>query len=510
MASGDVGITPGSLTFLERLQTQLIEAGFNPIDPHRRSWRGPIAEPFRKLTTATAMLVVFQDGWPFRSPKIFVDGIVGEHVNSKGEVCMWTAGDSSLEWLTLDGIYERITLWCQRACDGFKEEDLVFDAHLYFESRELALAFIDIGALKLGAFADEDRGDLHAPLTTNKHIYISAGLGERKSLKGRWYFRSHVPMPPRDLSSFRDALTTNQRRNFDRKIEATRNRGENAIQLALLIWSTSKGLNAQIIKLSLAGTAVSATALEVAPVDEQSLRLRSGPDSKMLSSKRVVLFGLGAIGSHVAVLLAEMGVQTLVLVDGDILRPGNVVRHTAGGQFVGLNKVTAVAKTISDHTPWTNVETNAALPWHPEELKELLQGADVVLEATGLSSFASHLSTITEEVSVPFVSVALYRGGKIARIRRQMPGRDFPIYRRKGVGKYPIIPPGEDEVLGLEVGCSDPIINASPVSVVSAATVAVRVAVHILAEHVGLEEELIQVFEPLDLAPFDKTGVISI
>jgi len=230
----------------------------------------------------------------------------------------------------------------------------------------------------------------------------------------------------------------------------------------------------------------------------------------MLSSKRVVLFGLGAIGSHVAVLLAEMGVQTLVLVDGDILRPGNVVRHTAGGQFVGLNKVTAVAKTISDHTPWTNVETNAALPWHPEELKELLQGADVVLEATGLSSFASHLSTITEEVSVPFVSVGLYRGGKIARIRRQMPGRDFPIYRRRGVGKYPIIPPGEDEVLGLEVGCSDPIINASPVSVVSAATVAVRVAVHILAERVGLEEELIQVFEPLDLAPFDKTGVISI
>jgi hypothetical protein len=510
MASDDVGIVSGSLPSLEHLHTELIQAGFNPSDPHLRCWKGPIAEPFRQLTSATTMRLVFQDGWPFLAPKIFVYGILSEHVNSDGEVCLWTAGDSSLEWLTLDGIYDRIKLWTQRALHGFKEEDLVLDAHLYFEKKDRTLALIDIPSLHQGTFADDDRGDLKGILDANKHIWISAGLGDSRFLRGRWYFRSRVSIPPRNLSTFRDALTTNQRRNFDRKIEATKKHGENALQFAALIWPTSKGLNAQIIKFQLTGTEIEASALQVAPMDEQSLRLRSGRDSKVLSNKRVALFGLGAIGSHVAILLAEMGVPTLVLVDGDILRPGNVVRHAASRQFIGFDKVTAVAKTIGEHTPWTNVETNTAFPWHPVEIKKLLHGADAVVEATGLSSFAAHLSTITEEASLPFVSVALYRGGKIARIRRHMPGRDFPIYRRKGVEKYPIIPPGEDEVLGLEVGCSDPIINASPASVASAATIAVRVTVDILGERVGLEEELIQVYEPLDPPPFDKIGVIAI
>lgn len=510
MASDDIGIVSRSLPSLESLRTELIQAGFNPTDPHLRCWKGPIAEPFRQLTSATTMRLVFQDGWPFRAPKIFVDGILSEHVNSKGEVCLWTVGDSSLEWLTLAGINVRIKLWIQRALQGFKEEDLVLDAHLYFEKHDRMLALIDVPSLNKDAFAEDDRGDLHGVLDANKHILISAGIGDRKSLRGRWYFRSSLSISPRNLSSFRDALTINQRRNFDRKIEATKKGGEHAIQLAALIWPTSQGFNVQIIRLQVTGSEIKGAALQVAPTDEQSLRLRSGPDSKVLSKKRVVLFGLGAIGSHVALLLAEMGVQTLVLVDGDILRPGNIVRHAASRQFIGLDKVTAVAKTITEHTPWTNVETNASFLWHPGEIKELLQGADIVLEATGLSSFAAHLSTITEEVALPCVSVALYRGGKIARTRRQMPGRDCPIYRRKEVEKYPIIPPGDDEVLGLEAGCSDPIINASPASVAGAATIAVRVAVDILAERVGLEEEFIQVYEPLDAAPFDKLGFITI
>jgi len=456
------------------------------------------------------MRLVFQDGWPFRAPKIFADGITSQHVNSEGEVCLWTATDSSFEWLTLAGIIERIELWTQRALQGFEEGDLVLDAHLYFEKHDRTLALVDVPSLKQGAFEEDDRGDLHGVVEENKCVRILAGIGDRNLPRGRWYFRSSVSIPPRNLSSFRETLTTNQRRNFDRKIEATKKGGEHSIQLAALIWQTSKGLNAQIIRLEADGTEVKAVALQVAPTDEKTLKLRSGPDLKVLSRKRVVLFGLGAIGSHVAVLLTEMGVQTVVLVDGDTLRPGNIVRHAASRQSIGLDKVTAVARTIAERTPWTDVETILAYPWHPDEIKNRIQGADIVLEATGLSSFAGHLSTITEELGLPLVSVALYRGGKIARVRRQMPGRDCPIYKRKGVEKYPIIPPGDDEILGLEAGCSDPIINASTASVTAAATLAVRVAVDILADRVGVEDELIQVYEPLEVVPFDKVGFVGI
>jgi hypothetical protein len=510
MASDDIGIVSESISSLEALQTELIQAGFNPVDPHLRSWKGPILEPFRQLTSATTMRVVFQDGWPFRAPKIFVNGITSQHVNSYGEVCLWTTADSSLEWLTLAGINERIELWTQRAIQGFEEEDLVLDAHLYFEKSDRPLALINIPSMKQGLFEEDDRGDLHGVVEENRCVRILAGIGDRNLLRGRWYFRSSVSVTPRNLSSFRENLTTNQRRNFDRKIEATKNRGEHAIQLAALIWQTSKGFNAQIIKLETNGTEIEAAALQVAPMDEQILKLRSGPDSKMLAGKRVVLFGVGAIGSHVAVLLAGMGVQSLVLVDGDLLRPGNIVRHAASRELIGLDKVTAVAKTIAKSTPWTNVETILAYPWHPDEIKDRVQGADVVLEATGLSSLASHLSTITEGLGLPFVSVALYRGGKIARVRRQMPGLDFPIYRRRSIDKYPVVPPADDEVLGLEAGCSAPIVNASPVCVVAAATMAVRIAVDILTDRARAEEELIQIFDPLDAPPFDKLGLILI
>ena len=43
----------------------------------------------------------------------------------------------------------------------------------------------------------------------------------------------------------------------------------------------------------------------------------------------MAVFGCGAIGSNVACRLAEAGTGMLRLVDADIMRPGNIVRHAA-------------------------------------------------------------------------------------------------------------------------------------------------------------------------------------
>jgi tRNA A37 threonylcarbamoyladenosine dehydratase len=60
------------------------------------------------------------------------------------------------------------------------------------------------------------------------------------------------------------------------------------------------------------------------------LALRAGPDRNTLAGKRVVVFGVGAIGSHAALTVAKAGTGTMTLVDADVLRPGDVVRHAAG------------------------------------------------------------------------------------------------------------------------------------------------------------------------------------
>jgi hypothetical protein len=62
--------------------------------------------------------------------------------------------------------------------------------------------------------------------------------------------------------------------------------------------------------------------------------------------QQVVLFGAGAVGSHLAVRLAECGIGILVIHDTDLLRPGNVVRHVGRRDQVGLPKADVVKTAI--------------------------------------------------------------------------------------------------------------------------------------------------------------------
>ena len=132
-----------------------------------------------------------------------------------------------------------------------------------------------------------------------------------------------------------------------------------------------------------------AAALVAEPNDERTLRLRAGPDADVLKGRSAVLFGAGALGGHVAVTLAESGVDSLRIVDGDLLSPGNVVRHVAGHDHVGGPKVNAVEAAIRNHAPWTKVEsiTPPTNPYGSQEIAQLIENVDVVIDATGNDAF---------------------------------------------------------------------------------------------------------------------------
>ena len=93
--------------------------------------------------------------------------------------------------------------------------------------------------------------------------------------------------------------------------------------------------------------------MQPAPTDELSLILRAGPDTAALRTVRATLFGAGALGGYVGNTLAESGLGHLDIVDGDVLLPGNVVRHVAGHDQVGKAKVQAVHQVVVNHAPWT-------------------------------------------------------------------------------------------------------------------------------------------------------------
>ena len=123
------------------------------------------------------------------------------------------------------------------------------------------------------------------------------------------------------------------------------------------------------------------------------------------------MFGVGALGGHIAVALAESGIESLRIIDGDILSPGNVVRHVAGHTQVGKLKVASVKSVIEDHAPWTRVDP-VAPPVNPagaSEIAQLIEDADLVIDATGNDAFVYPVSQVAEELGRPFVSGALFR-----------------------------------------------------------------------------------------------------
>ena len=253
-----------------------------------------------------------------------------------------------------------------------------------------------------------------------------------------------------------------------------------------------------------------AAALIAEPSDERTLQLRAGPDAETLKRRKAVLFGVGALGGHVAVTLAESGIGALRIIDRDFLSPGNVVRHVAGHTQVGERKANAAAVIIADHAPWTEVEP-VSPPGNPEgrqEIAHLLEDADLVIDTTGNDAFVDSIAQVAAELGKPLVSGALLRGGSIGRVQRKALESDALISNRPQTTDYPEVLPGEPrgDFAEPDLGCSAPVHNAPPASVLACASLVTQAAIDVLTERFELEDEVIDIYRPLPEAPFDKVG----
>jgi len=497
------------ISSLEQLQTELIKQGFEPVDQDLRAWAGPVFSSFSNLTDAEEMKIVFQDGWPFLHPKVFVPGLDYEHVNAHNEVCLWRDDDGSMDWVTLDGIRSKVDQWCAHADKGFRDEDMVLDAHLYYENAGRRLVLLDINNILGEEVADGSCGNLYAHDINKDCIRIDT---LRRNCSGRvaLYYRSNIHRPPHNIDSFYDILHSKQKKDYDRRLVAIKKRHRDAINYIVLIWSYKNRYNVQIINISIdKNFRPISQALVAAPLDEQYLSLRAGQQFETLNKYKIAIFGVGAIGSHVSMLLCKMGTGVLKIIDNGLIRPSHVVRHIANIQDVGLSKASVVKKMVKQNAPWTEVEVVEDISWAQEKLKELCQEVDLIVDATGYNSFAQNLSSIADSIGKQFISASLFKAGNVARIRYQPSRDDTPIYKRIVDDRYPIIPFSQNETAGLEPGCSSPVINAPPQSVygISALTCQVISDIFMGKEQAGFD--LIQVCSGDGKPPFDRVGIFK-
>ena len=499
---------------LEGFRADLVGAGFEPVsDTDRRMWRGPIHPAFDGLTDTRTMEIVFDPGWPYRPPRVFVQGLNTNHSTLDGFACLWRDGDLSGEWETVDGLFSRIEDWCKRAKNGWQDDDLPFDAYLNFKHKWPVMATFDFESLRtsIGSW-----GDMNGVFTNPTLLSLRLGpaTGPRE-LRGLWLRVGHLQAPPpRNLSELPQHLKRSQRKGLGKALSRRREtRGPQetgGVDIILFAWQRRERTDLLVMACEGVGDKVEAAALVAEPNDDRTLRLRAGPDAEILKGRRAVLFGAGALGGHVAVTLAESGIDSLRIVDSDLLSPGNVVRHVAGHDQVGGPKVNAVEAAIRNHAAWTKVESMAppANPYGSREIAQLVQDADVVIDATGNDAFVHPVARVSTELGKPLVSGALFRGGFIGRVQRKALDTDTPINNRPESPDYPIIPPGDSgaDLAEPDLGCSAPVNNAPPASVLACGSLIAQAAIDVLTERFELEDEVIDVYRTLPEAPFDRVG----
>jgi adenylyltransferase/sulfurtransferase len=143
---------------------------------------------------------------------------------------------------------------------------------------------------------------------------------------------------------------------------------------------------------------------------------------------RVLLIGLGGLGSPVSMYLAASGVGHLVIVDHDKVELTNLQRqivHTTAS--IGESKVTSAAKQLKALNPEIAV-TTIDRKLDEAELLEQARAADVVVDASDNFATRFAVNRVCVKAKKPLVSGAVVRfEGQVGVFRPDLP--DSPCYR---------------------------------------------------------------------------------
>lgn len=109
-----------------------------------------------------------------------------------------------------------------------------------------------------------------------------------------------------------------------------------------------------------------------------------GVGATILAEKSVVLLGAGSLGAEVAQLLCNAGLQTLTIVDGDVLSMDNIGRHLLGAREVATKKAEALRKHLLGQFPHAKIQSrNVTWEILVEKEEFSLFSSDLLISLTG-------------------------------------------------------------------------------------------------------------------------------
>ena len=500
----------------ERFCGGLVRDGFSPQPGSGQAiWTGPLRESLRPLTEATTMHVTFYQGWPLRYAHVRVDGLRTDHA-ANGTICLWAEDDpAQIAGSDIEVFWARLDEWAAAAQHGFRIEDRALDAYLLFDQHSgwrAELPFNDLVKKGSNGF----KTPLVAIKRGNTLLMASPDDAEDADLlRGVFYLRNDIGQAPRNLTDVEHALTKKQGADLAQGLADRTDVGaadaSGGYDFIVLGWPRhDREHDAVALLLSGAGETLRAEAMAASANDQLARQRRAGPDRELLADKTVLIAGAGSVGGHVAVTLASSGVANLRLHDEDALTTANLVRHVADKYAVGYDKAIGVLVAAKERAPWVDVTPAKYLPSNPSALAKTIEGVDLVIDCTGIFHVSAALAEVCRRTGTPLVTGALYHQGALARVQRQAEG-DTRIAGRPANPAYRALPPENLAASAqgfLELGCTAPVNNAPPTSVLAVAADIAHAAIDYLTGRRERSDERIIVLRAMD-PPFDRPGTLD-
>jgi hypothetical protein len=446
----------------------LLRAGFRT---HGDGWAGCITG----RDGPVEVIVTLSPAFPFKPPRVIPadpDRLPWSwHREIDGALCLVAEDDhEDLWWSDASEFVAHIAAWVAASDGGWANDRPDLDLERYFEGAEdRSLYLYDELSSQIGSFVR------FRPGLNDVMELVGVGVQPRNVTKRHRRDRygyvadlGTLSTPPRSWSDISALISTEV--NLDRRIR------DQTIQVVVLRYDRDGHEAAVVVEVWPTTTGdIAVRRLRSAADTLEANRRRAGPDRDSLDGRRVAIVGVGAIGSFVADMLVRVGVSNLTLVDGDIVKPGNLVRHLIDRDGVGKNKAQAVKDhLIRVHRRPLAIDARTADLDSSTHLFELLDSHDLVINATADFSVTALLHTAAAAVDKGAVSVAMQNDGTTLRIDLLPPlggASPFPPSTRSSFERTAAV---------YDAGCGSPISPTPPHAVLEAAAAATRHAVGLL------------------------------
>lgn len=481
----------------ERLIDALSIRGFEAPNDVRATWRGLIR--VTEVGAQTVVDVQIPHDFPYVQPKVtplprsdaelWLGAEVPEyyelsnswHRERGGHLCLFEADDHTrLPWADPDALLGQVQAWLEQDRTGWPGDLPALDPERYLEQTGEVVLYNEIH--KVANFVVRLRRRASGPWTLGLPAKVPRGRRGKQAVwapgNGLVLDVGELTHPIRDWASLLDAADEHRAR-LTREVEY-------GIRELALIYRRDKIPGVLAVRLVPNNTAWTLMAHRASSTDHEALTTRSHPERSILAQRRVVIVGVGAVGSALSDLLHRSSIGELHLVDPDIVLPGNIVRHLVGDEHVGQPKVVAVKQALQGARPasLTSVTTDHTWVSSLEQASELLASYDLVIDASADSTASPLIAAAARAGAGTAVGVAVLADGYAIRVDHwpEPPTGGLPTSA---------LPPARNGAY--ENGCSSPISTTPPAAVWEAAALGARHAIDVLlgANRVAGEERVL-------------------